>query len=170
MTFNPYLKKVDMPEHTHGRDVLIELWSRLDGRIDQIRDAGAMADAHWKAEATCLAETLALLMSPFYSDKNAVLAESMERWKARQAGTVRESPGLAESIWNPSTRFDGTPYQEGRNGGAPGKPTPSVLDSAKQNFIKHQIDSGAFGPDELAKMFEVSVEVIRHNYDLVSEA
>lgn len=174
MTFHPYPRREGMPGHSQGRAVLAELWWRLDETIDLIRSGApdAHADIEAKSRANTLADTLSLIMSPFYPDAQSVLAESMTRWKARQAGEQRESPGLAESIWDPLSRFDGTPYSRDNEarvrGGSPGKAEPAVLDTAKQGFIKLQLDTGAFKPEELAKMFGVSVEVIRHNYDLVN--
>lgn len=114
-----------------------------------------------------LAGVLALLMSPFYADDKAVLAESMNRWKARQESREHQTPGLAESIWDPSMRFDGTPFSEAAEGRArsSGVPAPVRLDDQKRNFIKTMLDSGGMSAATLAGMFEVSTEVIEANYD-----
>ena len=160
----------DGKETDQGRTILVELWHWLDEEIDIIRGGlpPEVVEIE-KARAVTLSETIALIMSPFYADTNAVLSESMVRWTARQGGSDHESPGLAETIWDPGSRFDGTPYsRENQARIEAGKAEPAVLDTAKQGFIKMQLDSGSFKPAELAKMFEVSEEVIKHNYDLVS--
>lgn len=167
MMFHPYPRKVDMTLD-HGRSTLVEFWHTLDGCVDRIRAGSSIEPELEKTRATTYAEVLASLMSPFYPDRDAVLRESMARWTARQEGREHQSPGLAEAIWDPSSRFDGTPYSEAneravRSGGA--KPVPARLDDAKRNFIKLQLDSGAMTPEVLAGMFQVSIEVIEANYD-----
>lgn len=168
--FKAYPRKIDMPGYSQGRNALLHFWKKLDTDIDTIRSlqTNDYDREYAKAHATALSEMIAYLMPQFYADQTAILAESMTRWTARQEGREHESPGLAESIWDPSTRFDGTIYEDSKPNPAPGKAHPITLDSAKQGFIKLQLDSGAFPPEELAKMFSVSVEVIKYNYDLVS--
>jgi len=114
MTFTPYPRKIDMPGRDDGREVLVEMWKMLDEDINLIRSADTpeLSREQAKAAATRTAEMLAIIMAPFYADKQAVLAESMTRWKARQDGITHESPGLAESIWDPDTRFDGTVFEK----------------------------------------------------------
>lgn len=168
MVFHAYPRKVDMPGvHDQGRDVCVELWHKLDNTIDQIR--GGQVDVQLlefeKVRASTLADTIALIMSPFYADTNAVLAESMTRWKARQEGREHESPGLAESIWDPLSRFDGTPYsreaeQRARNGGAAAK-TRVQFDEQKITFIKHTLENGQMTPEVLAGMFNCTVDDIK---------
>lgn len=161
MTFNPYPRKVDMVDQ--GRDVCLELWRSLDAKIDTIRGPEPTDTELHKEAALTYAKVIALVMSPFYADQQAVLAESMNRWKARQEGRDHESPGLAESIWDPATRFDGTPYSKeaeakARTRGA----KPKVkLDDQKINFIKHCLENGTMTPEVLAGMFDVSVDDIK---------
>jgi hypothetical protein len=166
MVYKAYLRKVDMDQ---GRNILVELWHRLDRLIDEIRapQEGLHVDYN-KAQANCLADTLALIMSPFYEDSTAVLRESMKRWEARQENREYESPGLAEAIWDPDTRFDGTPYSadseaKARKNGA--LPTPVKFDEQKINFIKHSLANGILTADKLADMFACSIEAIREAND-----
>lgn len=163
MMFHPYPGKVDMDQ---GRNICLELWQKLDACIDQIRGTqvdNALIEAE-KVRATALAEVIALVMQPFYADSTAVLQESMNRWTGRQEGRDHESPGLAEAIWNPSTRFDGTPFTEAnevkaRSGNAP--KAKVVLDEQKITFIKHTLSTGAMSPEVLAGMFSCTVDDIK---------
>lgn len=160
MNFHAYPRKVDM---TQGRNVCVALWEELDNAIDIIREAGNPADlvTEKKVRATTLAEVIALIMSPFYADVNAVLAESMTRWTARQNSTDHESPGLGETIWDPATRFDGTPYAANAEVKAPSSKPRVVFDDTKKTFIKHTLETGQMTPEVLAGMFQCSVEDIK---------
>lgn len=173
MSFNPYPRRhPDMHATDQGRSILLDLWKKLDDYIDIIRDPATLPDTStnfYQPRASELADVLAMLMKPFYASSTAVLQESMARWTARQEGRIdsHETPGLAEHLWDPKP-----PVTAGAAAkrSSPGKATPVVLDEAKQNFIKLQLDTGAFPKEELAKMFQVSVEVIQHNYDLRNAA
>lgn len=164
MMFNAYPRKMDMDQ---GRNVCLEMWRRLDGLIDKIKagDTGEQVELT-KARATELSENIALVMSPFYSDSVAVLQESQVRWTARQEGREHESPGLAEGIWDPANRWDGTPYSRDavhkvRNGGASVAKKAVKFDEQKLTFIRHTLENGQMSPEVLAGMFECSVEDIK---------
>lgn len=169
MNYSPYLRKVDMPQND-GRGHLVKLWERLDEHIELIKFVmGGGKDPEdvnlTKARATELSVVIAQLMSPFYSDSIAVLQEAQARWSARVEGREHESPGLAESIWDPNTRFDGTPYSRDavakvRNGGALSKKTV-VFDDTKINFIRHCLETGSQTPEVLAGMFGCTVDDIK---------
>lgn len=166
MVFHPYPRKADMDQ---GRNILVEMWRWLDRDIDTIRGNPGHDMEHDKTHAMALAETIALLMAPFYADSKAVLAESMNRWTARQEGREHESPGLAESIWDPATRFDGTPYSRESEAKvatrtAPVKPKV-IFDDTKIKFIKHCIDSGAQTAKVLAGMFQCAESDIQEAYE-----
>ncbi len=165
MVFQPYPRKVGMDQ---GRNVLVDLWHRLDVKIDQIRQTGDVADPSWKTQAITLAEVIQLIMPAFYPDKDNVLAESMNRWRARQAGTEHESPGLAESLWDRNTQADGTPYSReseskarARNNGAQSQQAVVKLSDQHITFIKHSLKTGALTAEKMAEMFKVSVDVIK---------
>lgn len=111
MYYHPYPFK-DAPM-TEQRDVLVKFWEDLDKTIDKVRDPMALDHLREseKVRARTYAEVLAFLMHRFYEDSTAILKESMARWTARQDGvTDHQTPGLAEALWDPSTRYDGTPY------------------------------------------------------------
>lgn len=116
MTYHPYPFKDSAM--TEQRDSLLKFWQELDDCVDQIRGEQndvVLYEAE-KVRATTYAEVLAYLMHRFYPDAQAVLRESMARWKARQAGELHVTPGLAEELWSPDTRFDGTPYSRSSEG------------------------------------------------------
>ena len=145
-----------------GRNHLLTLWQKLDAEIDTIRSLSPEHPAVEvnKVRATTLAEVIQQLMHMFYADTNAVLAESMNRWEARQQGRQHESPGLAESYWDPTLRGAAATVERNKQTIAP-KP----LDPQKAAFVKHSLESGAMSPEELAKMFGVSIEVIKATVD-----
>lgn len=175
MTFHPYPMKVDMPKpHRDGRSILVELWSDLDDAIDQVKVAGPEQIEACKASATAYALVIAKIMHPFYENGIAVLREAQVRWLKRQEGTAadHQSPGLAESIWNPNTRFDGTPYSNAevkrRQAEAPPrqerKPAAAKeavkLDDTKIAFIKHSLQTSSLTVEQLAAMLGVEPHVI----------
>lgn len=162
MTFSPYPRKPDMPKADQGRDILVEMWKKLDYSIDIIRDVNTIPDIREieKGKAGGIAECIAVVMAPFYPDQTAVLKESMARWKARQEGVEHESPGLAEKIWDPSTRFDGTVYEESAEPRRRTKP-PVKFDDQKITFIKHTLENGTMTPEVLAGMFDCTVDDIK---------
>lgn len=166
MSFKTYPRKMDMDQ---GRNICLELWQRMDNLIDTIRDPAkqAIGVEGEKFAAMEVAGIIQLVMSPFYADTTTVLQESMARWEARQAGTAdtHETPGLAEKIWDPATRFDGTPYSKEAEAAArsrsaaPAKPKV-VLDDQKVNFIKHCLANGLQTKEALAGMFGITVEQV----------
>lgn len=160
VTYHPYPRKVGMDQ---GRNILLETWQKLDDSITIIRANPDYDMEHDKTRATALAEVIALMMPTFYESPEAVLRESMTRWTARQEQRDHESPGLAEKIWNPNTRFDGTPYSEEnearvRAGSAPKVTKRVALDDQKITFIKHCMTTGTMDAQTLAGMFGTSVE------------
>jgi hypothetical protein len=166
ITYHPYPRKFDMPEFDQGFAHLAKFWKSLDDCIDQIRGIQAnteLVEAE-KVRARTYAEVLQQLMQPFYATPNDILAESMQRWQARQDGTVRETPGLAETIWDPATRFDGTVFSEQNERkvrtAVATKPRV-VLDEQKVLFIRHTLENGQMTPEVLAGMFSCTVEDIK---------
>ena len=156
----PFLKVNNVDQ---GRNHLLALWGKLDDSIDIIR-ANQTADMeHEKTRALTLAEVIQQLMHMFYADTNSVLAESMSRWEARQEGREYESPGLAESHWDPTVRA--AAIQKATVARNKQTITPKPLDDQKAAFVKHSLESGAMSPEELAKMFGVSIEVIKATVD-----
>lgn len=154
---------------THGRDQLLTFWKALDAQIDHInhppQGATLMDQQEAKVRARTYCEVLAHLMGQFYADANAVGHEAMARYADRVAGVEHHTPGLAEHIWNPASRWDGTVYSteslaKVRSGGATTKPIETLPDN-KRAFIKHSLETGTIPADELAKMFNVSMATIQ---------
>jgi len=154
---------------SHGRDQLLTFWKALDDQIDHINHPpeGTDSMSHYEAKvrARTYCEVLAHLMVGYYEDSNAVGHEAMARYSARVAGTEHITPGLAEHIWNPASRWDGTVYSteslaKVRSDGATTKPIKTLPDN-KVAFIKHSLETGTIPADELATMFNVSMDTIQ---------
>lgn len=157
----PFRKVNNMDQ---GRNHLMKIWQKLDACIDKIRTESQMPTEFEKVQANTYADVLAQLMSPFYADATAVLAESMSRWKARQAGEERQSPGLAEHFWNPIGRYDKMPVQSSgstRSGGAVSTKPAVKFDQQKTTFIKHCLENGLQSPETLATMFDCTADDIK---------
>lgn len=162
--FAAYPGKVGMAEQaTH----LNTLWGMLDSAIDAFKAAGEddPAIVRHKHQARCMSEVLFVLMQPFYENADAVAKEGLARWKARQSGTKHESPGLAEAIWDPNTRFDGTPYAVDPARRA--KPLVTGIKNDKQippsavAGVKKAYEAKMMTVAQLAKMYGVSEATVR---------
>jgi len=87
----------DIPEEEMDRQKLISLWENLDKKLDIIMSGNTVPDpSYYKNEARGFSEAIHILMSEHYPDIDAVVRESVTRYKARQANTPHESPGLGE--------------------------------------------------------------------------
>lgn len=164
MFFHPYPQKVDMPRQD---DLLVDLWNRLDQTVDKIRSAEHQHEAEFnKAQGLAFAESISIVMRPFYEDATAVLRESMARWKARQAGVEHDTPGLAESIWDPASRFDGTPYSvenEARvRSGVKSAPTKTgnLIPESAVATVKQGIESKMFTITQIAASYKMTPEEV----------
>jgi hypothetical protein len=163
MTYLPYPRTGDN-KMDQGRSHLVTLWNRLDGYIDDIRgNYSPDLSEYNKACATTLASTLALLMGAYYPDTNAVLAESMTRWEARQKGRMHESPGLAEHHWAPAPPADAPPRRTAQPA-TPKQPAAKLTDQ-QVTFIKHSISNSIQTPAVLASMFGVTEADVKAAFD-----
>jgi len=172
--YHPYPFK-DAPM-TEQKDTLYKFWIDLDSVIDAIKMPGndSTDSTHVelaKIRAKTLAEVLAYLMHKYYEDGTAVLRESQARWTARQQGvTDHQTPGLAEAIWDPATRHNGTHFstesvRSTRAGGRPiaSAPRPTgnrIPDTAIQSWTKG-INEKMFTVDQCANTYKMTAaEVI----------
>jgi len=84
-------------------DYLTPIWKMLDEQVDIIKGGGSagrtddqvrldMQDARMKARG--IAESLAILMPPFFTTGDEIVREAVVRWERRQAGADYETPGL----------------------------------------------------------------------------
>lgn len=165
MEYSPYPTR-SINGMDQGRNHLMKFWHDLDECINQIRDkqvGNELLEAE-KVRATTYAEVLAHLMAPFYADKDAVLAESLSRYNARKIGQDHQSPGLAEHIWDPSSRFEGTAYSqaaEKQTRTRTATKAPVKLDDQRITFVNHCLQQGQMDVAQLAKMFDCSEDDIK---------
>lgn len=167
--FLPYPKRPEM-EKTNPGALLESVWAALDAKMDIIM-AGEpdpwsheQMEAHktWvrtKNEARGIAETLAILMDPFFTDPNEVAKEAARRYKARQAGDDSyETPGLASEIWEPKSPLkDETIRKATTPRKAIGKPLPPEAVAG----AKKALESGKFTVSQIAQMYGVSDEAVK---------
>jgi hypothetical protein len=151
-----------------GRALLQETWKLLDEATDKIMsfnkdpwspDNIGLTGA--KAEARAYANVLTLFMKPFFNSADDIVREAVKRHKARVNGEERQTPGLAEHIWDPTKNWDGSDRVSFEN--TP-KPKVSVLEAKLQPeqkvFVQKALADGIMDPAALAGMFKVSISVI----------
>jgi DNA-binding CsgD family transcriptional regulator len=175
MSFRPYPRRPAMPDSTVNTEpLLLQMWELLDSKCEIIMTADpldnmikAAARERTQNEARGLAEGIAIVMYPFMENADAVVREAVKRFKARQAGTVHETPGLGEHMFDPHFNHDGTPRVAVARPTprtavkAPTKPAPEkILTDAEKDTIKTMLAGKMLSPDELAKMFGVSITTI----------
>lgn len=167
----PYPMKVDM---NPGQELLLKTWTLLDSKVDIIlsepNGAGdnvieAENREQAKYEARGIAEVLALYMKPFYEKADDIVREAVARHKAKVAGEERDTPGLAEAIWNPQTTWDGKPRQlpsastpsTRAKKRTPARPKPTRnLSPEELEGIRAALDSGMFDLAGVADMFKMT--------------
>lgn len=164
MHYSPYPRIApDMMDQ--GRGYLLQLWKLLDEKCQVIMKYDpldnmikATAREHAQHEARGLSEAISILMYQFYPTANDVVKESVRRFKARESDTEYESPGLAESLWDPKSRFRGTTFEKvpSANLKAGKALTPEEIQG-----IKDAVKSEMFTEADMASMFKVSVTQIR---------
>jgi hypothetical protein len=131
-------------------------WQKLDAVMDLIMDPAASTlpeqTMRAKYEARGMAEIIALFMGPFFTTPDDVAKEAKKRWQARRDGdTAYETVGLGH-----------LKYQA-----PPGGPRDKTVEPAHKLTdkeiagIKAALGSGMMKDVELAKMYGVSVAIIR---------
>lgn len=130
------------------------IWKLLDASVDSIKGT---APDDWdqpslqatRAEARAYANTLALLMQPFFSTQQEISHEALRRWQERQAGRVPETPGIGRLKWK-------------RPGGVVGDPShPSWVtkeyDPANPTPIHHNLTDEQVAAVKAAKGMPVAM-------------
>ena len=150
-----------------GRSLLLDTWKLLDSKVDIIMsepndphgDNSVEAEARSRAkyEARGIAEVLANFMSPFFDSADDIVREAVARYKARSSGADHETPGLAEEIWSPNRRWDGTLYDEKK----PVKSGLKPIDKKTMEGIKLAISAGILDEKGAAELYKVSIEQVR---------
>lgn len=176
--YHPYpFKDAPMSEQ---RDVLLKFWQDLDAAIDRVNqvctNAIEVADQNTaRIQARTYCEMLAFLMHRFYEDGNSVGREAMARYHARTAGVEHDTPGLAENLWDPATRFDGTPYSKEseakvRTGGRATKTAPKrtgkrIPDEAVDG-VTQSLGSGMFTLTQIAGIYSMTEAEVKEQLGL----
>lgn len=168
LSYLPYPRKVDMPNEGA---LLQQTWHLLDSKVaiilaepngpgDNALEAQERETARQQARG--IAEVLAILMRPFFDKPDNIVREAVKRYKAKQAGQEHETPGLAESIWDPHTRWDGTPFSvENEKKARRSKTTATTLKPKDIEGIKSALQSGMFDEKQLAEIYKVSVATVK---------
>lgn len=175
LEYAPYPMKVGM---TSGAALLQNMWMLLDSKVDRlmaepngVADNAIEAEERQRAkyEARGIAEALAILMQPFLADADAVVREAIKRHKARKAGTEYETTGLAETLWDPQTTWDGKPRvipsantpAKKRSQAVPLRTKTTkkrTLSAEELKGIRDALDSGMFDKAGVADMFKMSMD------------
>lgn len=150
-----------------GRALLLQTWSLLDEAVVTIMEPGDFIQDKEKKDsakqqARAYANVLALFMQPFFTDADSVAREAIARYKARQAGTVHDTPGLAEHIWDMTKNWDGSERV------LPGIENKKVdlhanertLTPEEVTAVQNALASNMFTSEQLAEMFKTSVAVV----------
>lgn len=166
--YHPYPRTIHMSD---PEPKLFALWDLLQSKVtiiigpaepgltdDEVRAAKQKA----RNEGRGIAEALAILMSPFLEDADAVVKAAV----AFHKDNTYQVPGLGAHLWNPLYNPDGSwrtplatePVKRTRTAiKAPPKPK-SNLSPADIEFIK--ASSAMFSKEDLAGMFKVSVSEV----------
>lgn len=148
LTVHPYDRR-PFEMGINPNDVLLKTWELLDAQVEIIkRDPGNKA-AQYKGRA--LSEVLALFMPPFFDNPDEIVREGVRRYENRN-NPEYETPGLGQRTL---AQFDKMPMR-------PDTTKVEVRLSAElQSNLRNALNSGLFTPEQLAKSYGVSVDVIK---------
>jgi hypothetical protein len=157
LSYHPYpFKQFEDEEMNVGRHLLLETWQLLDSKVNLIMEDtlnAAPEKSAAKNEARGIAEVLAMFMKPFFESADDIVREAVKRHKG---GPDHETPGLAEKLWSPHTKWDGTPFDENKQ-----KKSKSKLSDSDVQSIKDGIASGILDEKACASIFKVSIDEIK---------
>lgn len=159
--FLPYPKRPEM-EKTNPGALLETTWELLDTAYAGLMEnpGGPEADLA-KVRCRTIAEVLAILMDPFFTDPNEVAREAKRRYEARQAGDDSyETPGLASEIWEPKSPLKATTSQPKSSAAAAPKSSKPLPPEAVAG-AKKALESGKFTAAQIGKMYGVSEEAVK---------
>lgn len=156
--------------------VLERLWAELDTTMDSLMNVASVPNADGRqvelirTKARTQAETLAMLMSPFFNTADEIAREAKKRYDARKKGdTAYVTPGIAGEEYVPpqpsissrttADKSDKAPKSGQAARAARGR-TGKKLPSEALPTIKQAITSGMFTLEQIAKSYGLSeVEV-----------
>lgn len=126
------------------------IWKLLDEQMDRLAqiDSGHPEWLGTRAQARAYANTLAILMPPFFTTADDIAREAKKRYDMRKAGTDYETPGLGRLRYEPA---GSTLVKQ------PG--VPNISNEVRES-LKGALASGLFPPEQLAKMYNVSMQTL----------
>jgi hypothetical protein len=140
-----------------SRTILENAWIKLDALLTTLLDDNLEPEDKISLRNQCrgMAEILALFMSPHFTTGDEVSREAKRRYDSRKAGEDPGTPGLGPVKLAPA-RGVAQPTQLPVTAAKP----VHKLNDTEVAAIKHAASSG-FDPADLAKVYKVSVEVIK---------
>lgn len=164
LVYHPYPRKVGMDQ---GRGLLLKTWELLDAATDTVMKKAAdpwslenVGIKEVQAEARAYANVLAMFMEPFFTSADDIVREAVTRYKARQAGVQRDTPGLAEHIWDPRKDWDGSDKVLPNANPQPKVNLGRQLTSEEAEAVANALSAGMFTVEQLAEMFKTSTHAI----------
>jgi hypothetical protein len=148
-------------------DYLQPIWGNLDRLVDVFKNTDKTHDARREAGlmARGVADTLAVLMVPFFTTGDEIVKEAIVRWEHRQAGTDYETPGIGRFKWKRPPGVIGDPNKPSwAKEYDPSEPKKKAapkhnLDEAAIAAIKA---AAAFPAEILSTAYGVPVDVIKY--------
>lgn len=150
--------------------VLERLWIELDTTMDALMELAMAEKSDEKADllrirARAQAETLAILMDPFFTTADEIAREAKRRYDARRKGDEGyTTPGLAGEEYVPPAP---PVYKSDKSG--PSTPSSSSRRSSKGKSlppgaiasIKEGIEKGMFTVPQIAKSYGVTEQTVK---------
>jgi hypothetical protein len=147
--------------------VLERLWLELDTTMDSLMNIAGVPMAGTSAQesvevlrirARAQADTLAILMSPFFNNADEIAREAKLRWESRQKGEERITPGIAgEEYVPPAPKISATPTPKKKMT----KPTGKRIPESALVTVKQAIETKMFTVEQIAKTYGMTSEEVR---------
>jgi len=138
-------------------DILLETWKKLDNEVTRIREQDPQLNEDAKHKGRALAEVLALMMPPFFSDADAIVREALRRYDHR-GNAEYETPGLGvESL----KIFDNMPQPK-----APTKSSGKTIPDGAAASSKQGIELGMFTVKQIADSYGMFPEEVKEQLGL----
>lgn len=169
--------------------VLERLWEELDTTMDSLMNVASVPNPEethvekLRIRARTQAETLAILMDPFFTNADQIAREAQRRWKARKAGDESyETPGLSGEEYVPpepkvyaASEDSSATGQTGRQTGQIGTKAPKAAPrgSRKKTLpqdglaqIKQAVEVGMFSISDISRSYGVPEETVKQQLGL----
>lgn len=152
LTVHPYDRR-PLEMGINPNDVLLRTWELLDAQVEIIKRDPSNRGAQYKGRA--LSEVLHLFMVPFFDSPDEIVREGVRRYDNRD-NPEYETPGLGSRFL---AQFDKQPMTSSKRPDT--KKVEVRLSEELQGKLRKALDSGLFTPEQLAKSYGVSVDVIK---------